>query len=523
MFCLNAHVEKSRCRFISRSIGICLHLVFAVLAVALAAQSVAADAYPIEKWKKWDRQRSDRMPGEQWMRYASPEEAGWSSGKLAEAKAFSEKLGSAAVMIVYDGAVVAQWGPVHRRYMCHSVRKSLMSAMYGAQMPEGKIDLQKTLAELGIDDCPPLTDQEKQARVIDLLTARSGVYHRAAYETKTIKASRPQRGSHKPGEHFWYNNWDFNTLCTIFEQETGKRFFEEFKRRFADPLAMQDFRVRDGYYHREKWSIHPAYPFRLSARDMARIGLLFLHEGKWGDRRILSKEWVEKSTAPISYRPEHPRSPEYAYSYLWWRLVEGRMVPTGLYSARGFGGHAIDVFPAANTVVVHRVDTFWDMAKGIRKEKPEVSNDDRLELLEKILDARTGPPKNHPKLVPVEEPRLEVKTVQLSPEQAARYQGIYKFARFKMTIKPSEDNLLVSSPKMGTFTLLPLGCDRFWVEDLEAIAQFYPGKRRRPAMLSVEFIPGEPTVGARLGDTRKGPRHARGHRFRLWRSPRSPG
>ena len=75
-----------------------------------------------------------------------------------------------------DGAVVAAWGDVQTRYMCHSVRKSFLSALYGVHVSQGNMDLNKTLAELNIDDRPPLTDAEKRARVVDLLASRSGVW-----------------------------------------------------------------------------------------------------------------------------------------------------------------------------------------------------------------------------------------------------------------------------------------------------------------------------------------------------------
>ena len=248
--------------------------------LAILSPCVACE-YPIGEWKTWLQSATDRYPGSTWLKYATPEEAGWSSQKLQEAREHFDAIDSAAVMVVYDGAVLAAWGEVERRFMCHSVRKSLLSALYGVHVAEGTMDLNKTLAELNIDDNPPLTDAEKHARVIDLLRSRSGIYRPAAYETAKMKKTRPRRGTHQPGELFWYNNWDFNALCTIFEQETGTKVFEEFQRRFAVPVEMEDFRLQDTYYHlEEEHSIHPAYPFRMSARDMARFGLLFLRRGE---------------------------------------------------------------------------------------------------------------------------------------------------------------------------------------------------------------------------------------------------
>ena len=120
--------------------------------------------------------KADVDSGKTWQKATSPEELGWSSEKLAVAQAYSENIGSAAVMIVDDGTVVDSWGDITRNYQCHSMRKSLLSALYGIYVDNGKIDISKTLKELDIDDCTPLTDVEKQATVADLLKAKSGIY-----------------------------------------------------------------------------------------------------------------------------------------------------------------------------------------------------------------------------------------------------------------------------------------------------------------------------------------------------------
>ena len=70
-----------------------------------------------------------------------------------------------------------------------------MNSLIGIAVADGKINLNDTLQKLGIDDKKPsLTDVEKQATVRDLLEARSGVYHAAAYETKGMAEQRPSRG-----------------------------------------------------------------------------------------------------------------------------------------------------------------------------------------------------------------------------------------------------------------------------------------------------------------------------------------
>ena len=207
----------------------------------------------------------DRVPGERWMRYADPAEAGFDPARLEAARKAWESLPSSAFFVVADGAVVAAWGEPDRRFMCHSVRKSFLSALYGIYWDRGKIDLDMTLADLGVDDSPgPLLPSERQARVLDLLKARSGVFHPAAYAGRTDSRAR---GSQGPGRFFAYNNWDFNTLATILEEQTGARVFEAFEEHFARPLGMQDFRV-SGFVGR--FSV-PAPPLGLPAESRVAI------------------------------------------------------------------------------------------------------------------------------------------------------------------------------------------------------------------------------------------------------------
>jgi CubicO group peptidase (beta-lactamase class C family) len=219
---------------------------------------------------------AERFPGAEW-ETAAPEATGWSAERLSEARAWADTIDTAAVMVVHRGRVVAQWGETERPFNCHSIRKSLLSALYGIHVADGTIDLDRTLEQLGIDDNEPsLTETERKATVRDLLKARSGIYHPALYETARMKARRPERHSHEPGTFWYYNNWDFNALGAIFENRTARSLFEEFEERLARPLGMQDFdRRRHTRYVTGRDSVHRAYPFRLSARDLARFGQLF--------------------------------------------------------------------------------------------------------------------------------------------------------------------------------------------------------------------------------------------------------
>ena len=294
-----------------------------------------------------------------WEQIHDPSSVGWSLEKLNQAYEYSKKIQTESVMIIYQGKVLYYWGDIKKKIWTHSCRKSFMSALYGIYVKEGVIDLNKTMEDLGIDDInPSLSEQEKQATVKMLLQARSGVYHNAAAETQDMRNAKPERNSHLPGTFWCYNNWDFNTLGTIFNQETGKDFFEDLKVKILDPIGCEDYLPSDGYYLYDSVSIHPAYPFRITARDMARFGLLFLRKGDWKGRRIIPESWVNESTT--SYSDLGVRG---GYGYMWWVAVNGNDnfpiagLPDGSFSAEGAYGQYCVVIPAYNLVVVHRVNS----------------------------------------------------------------------------------------------------------------------------------------------------------------------
>lgn len=300
-----------------------------------------------------------------WPYFGSPEEAGWNPGLLQDARDYFNSLDSAAVVVVYQGKVLAAWGTVYTPYWTHSVRKSFMSALYGIYVNDGLIDLQKTMVDLNIDDDPALTDQEKTARVIHLLKARSGIYHTAAAETDGMHDYKPDRGTYLPDQFWCYNNWDFNVLATIFNQETGEDMFEALKTRICDEIGMEDFSLDYTFYHYQlDRSIHPAYPFQISARDSARFGLLFLQGGQWQGNQVIPAEWVGESTHHWSDSGDY--FPGTFYGYMWWIFPVGFGQDEGLthlsqyrgYAALGAYGQVIHMIPEAELVFVHRVDSF---------------------------------------------------------------------------------------------------------------------------------------------------------------------
>ena len=305
----------------------------------------------------------DVFPGKTWEKVENPEDLGYSLNKLEEAKEFAGKGKTAAVVIVVNGKILYEWGEVERDFITHSARKSFLSALYGKYVQNGTIDLDMTMKELGIDDVTPLSEMEKMATIRDCLKARSGVYIDAAAESQGMRSVKPARNSRAPGTYWLYNNWDFNVLSTIFEQITGKTIFQGILEDIALPIQMEHFGSDDDMTFKVDESLHAAYMFKISARDMARFGLLMLRKGKWNGKQIIPDDWVKEITSYCSDAFAYGGD---GYGYMWWVVKNNNRLPhfpfvdlkEGAYSARGAYGQYILVIPDYDMVIVHRVNSF---------------------------------------------------------------------------------------------------------------------------------------------------------------------
>jgi CubicO group peptidase (beta-lactamase class C family) len=299
-------------------------------------------------------------PGTAWER-AAPEGAGWSSIKLKAADRLAKKLDTGSYLVVVKGRIIWEYGDAAVAGNIHSMRKSIASLLFGVANDKGAINLDRTLRELSIDDIGGLSSAEKSATIRDLLSAKSCIYHRAAYETKEQRRLRPERHSCSPGQRWFYNNWDFNALGSIYQKVMRQTIFDGFETELAGPLQLEHFRTaQHSEFHREpKQSEHPAYLFRMSALDIARIGLLMSRGGDWCGRRIVSQRWVDESTIKRSDTNRNT-----GYGYLWWVGEDGTQFGVSFkgrtFSARGARGQFMVVNPARDLVIVHRVDTDED-------------------------------------------------------------------------------------------------------------------------------------------------------------------
>jgi len=328
------------------------------------------------------------FPGADWERLPDPTRAGWSAAGLDSVQALASRMPTSGLMVVEGGRVVTTYGDLTVQSYLASVRKSVLSMLYGIAIERGRIDTSRTLAALGIDDHGGLLPGERDATIQDLLAARSGVYHEASYAGDDL-ASAPPRGSRRHGTQYLYSNWDFNVLGTIYEQLDGRNVYDALEADLVRPIGMQDWRRdlqrKEGDTTR---SIHRAYPMWFTTRDMARIGLLMLRGGNWAGRQIVPADWVRASTravTPVNQMfPSARRRGRFGYGYLWW-VFDGAWnsgVYEGAYTGIGAVGQFITVIPKLDLVVAHKTVP----APG----RAGVGAEEYVALLDRIVAARTG-------------------------------------------------------------------------------------------------------------------------------------
>lgn len=342
--------------------------------------------------------RKGAYPGIAWEKYQSPTSIGFKARQLAKVTEYiKDSSNTTALVALYDGKVIYEYGDVSTISYIASCRKSVLSMLYGKYVDNGTIDLNQTIGSMGIDEADGLLDIEKRATVDHIITSRSGVFHEASnggYDKENFL----KRGSVEPGGYFVYNNWDFNVAGHLFEQYAGKSIYQEVEEQLAIPLGFQDWNIKNQRKSgNKKKSQYKAYHMYFSTRDMAKIGQLMLNEGEWDGQQLISKEWVKKTISTVTpldtmiarFGPANPMDPHMSYGYMWWLIDNYQQNPAfeGAYTAIGYGGQYITVLPAANMVFAHKTKLSLGTLLGITYK--ETSGNTYFNIMKQVIAAKS--------------------------------------------------------------------------------------------------------------------------------------
>lgn len=337
-------------------------------------------------------------PGKDWERIEKPESAGYSSARLQALRGWLQALDTTALLVSVGGRSLFEYGDLaHLSYLA-SVRKSVLAMLYGKYVENGTIKLDRTLRELEFTDVGGLQPRELEATIEHLITARSGVYHLASNPGDSTD-SAPPRSSQRAGSYYLYNNWDFNAAGAVFEKLTGRDIYDALESDLAKPIGMQDFnRARQRKSGDTTRSQHLAYHIWLSTRDMARLGLLMLREGKWGEQQVVAREWTRRITSLVTplneMNPPNYRSlgtgDRWGYGYMWW-VWDAPNSPgpfEGAYTGMGAGGQYITVLPKLDLVIAHKTDMEQPLPQGSSGRRRNVSLAEYDSILRMLIAAR---------------------------------------------------------------------------------------------------------------------------------------
>ena len=264
------------------------------------------------------------------------------------------------------------WHPYYQGRDVHSlqsVTKSITATAIGIALGRGEI---KSLDVPFMDFFKDRKDSNADPRLAratlrDVLTMRSGIeWHeqdRPLDDTNTtvqLEKSRDwiaftlsQPMDSDPGTKWAYNSGGSMLLSGIIKAATGVHIDEYANRHLFQPLGIRDF------HWKKTPTGHPDTEggLYLSAPDLAKIGLLYLHDGVWEGRRILPVGWVKDATT----RHAQPTSPAWGYGYQWWITNRGGV---DIWAGRGFGGQYLIVIPSRDIVgVVNAWNIFGERTK----------------------------------------------------------------------------------------------------------------------------------------------------------------
>ncbi|MBV6822602.1 serine hydrolase [Pseudomonas sp. PD9R] len=287
-----------------------------------------------------------------------------------------------ALLVIRDGQLIFERyaGPTTAEtpHLTWSISKSLMATILGVAYGEGRFQLQDPAVKFY-----PALQKHPDITMADLLHWASGLDWQEDYEYAPLKSSVVAmlytRGHHDmaaftadheayatPGQRFRYSSGDSGLLSAALKTIVGPNRYADYPwTALFDPLG-----IRHAVWESDATGTFVASSYAyLTARDLARVGLLMARDGRWGERQLLPKDWVSFNLQPFARY--HANEDDAAPGGQWWlnREVEGAKrpwpdAPADTFAALGHWGQAMYVIPSENLVIVRygddRDDSYQD-------------------------------------------------------------------------------------------------------------------------------------------------------------------
>ncbi len=261
-----------------------------------------------------------------------------------------------SVVVIRHGYVAAEeyFGTFNAttKHHLYSCTKSVVSTLIGIALDSKQIDgVDSKVLDLLPEYHPEnMSDWKRDLTLRDLLVMSSGLDARDDYSDNWIWLNKLVNAQDavqyaldlnvtvKPGTTFKYTDANSHLLSAIIIEKTGTATLTYAKKNLFDPLGIYNIIWKNDTSGRQ-WGFYGLY---MTPRDMAKIGYLYLHNGIWDGKRIVSEEWIMQATSKKMDADLFP-----GYGFQWWVNKKG-----GYYTAAGYGGQFIYVFPDKDMVVV---------------------------------------------------------------------------------------------------------------------------------------------------------------------------
>ena len=306
-------------------------------------------------------------------------DVGMDQNKLNDAAAIAQGVPSGvnagSGMVVRHGQLVHLWGDIDQRLEMKSVTKSMGGILLGLAIDANRI----ALTGKGVDYMPTFgTPPTSNATQAQLITISQLATHTSGFEKADKQANGETTSIIKfdPGTRWAYSdaglNWLADVLTTIYQEDLSTVA----QREVWVKLGLNPGGVADDVVWRtnaQRPATRPGSTLQYrelasgilaNTNAMARVGLLFLRQGKWKDQQILSEAFVTQVHTPVPENASLPVEPDLPghlfpnaqtdYGVLWWTNKSHTManVPADTFWAWGLGEELIVVIPSLDLVIV---------------------------------------------------------------------------------------------------------------------------------------------------------------------------
>ncbi len=295
---------------------------------------------------------AEYWPTKGW-RTSSPEAQGMDGSKLAQMleDIKQRNLSLHSLLVMRNGYIVSEtyYGTYRQdtKHELYSCTKSFIATLVGIALDKGQIDgMNHPVLGYFTGRSFGNADSRKEAMTLEhLLTMTSGLAwvegdatYRAMYMSRDwvqYVLDEPMREA--PGSQFNYCSGCSHVLSAIVQQQTGMNASDYARRELFAPLGIEFAWERDA-----QGIPIGGWGLQLTPRDMAKLGYLYLHDGVWEGKQIVSTAWVRAATQKHTATDD-----DRGYGYQWWTYPS-----LEAYAALGRYGQTILVMPRLNLVIV---------------------------------------------------------------------------------------------------------------------------------------------------------------------------